>query len=247
MYNTDLPRRADLPTTAELARSTVFAAVAAGAILVAVVLPSEYAIDPTGVGRLLGLTQMGEIKTRLAAEAAADAAGTTAAQPVQATPGVEAVLARLDRLEAALLAQPRAASPVNPPVPPTATIPRAEPAPAATASLPPDPVPPAGRSDEVSIVLTPGQGAEIKLVMRQGARATFEWRAAGGPVNFDTHGDAPGKSTSYEKGRSVESDDGILEAQFDGNHGWFWRNRGSGRVTITLRTRGEYAELKRIL
>lgn len=244
MYNTDLPRRADLPTSAELVRSTVFAAIAAGALLVAVVLPSEFAIDPTGVGRLLGLTQMGEIKTRIAAEAAADAAATATAQPVQATPSVDAIVARLDRIEAAVLAQPRAAPPATPPV---ATTARAEPAPAATASLPPDPLPPAGRSDEVSIVLTPGQGAEIKLVMRQGARANFEWRAAGGPVNFDTHGDAPGKSTSYEKGRSVESDDGVLEAVFDGNHGWFWRNRGTGRVTITLRTSGDYAELKRVL
>lgn len=119
--------------------------------------------------------------------------------------------------------------------------------PEAVASVPADPSPPPGRSDEVSFVLTPGQGAEIKLVMRQGARANFAWRSAGGPVNFDTHGDAPGKSTSYEKGRAVESDDGVLEAVFDGNHGWFWRNRGTGRVTITLRTSGDYAELKRVL
>ena len=44
------------------------------AILIAIVLPSEYAIDPTGIGRALGLTEMGEIKTQLAEEAAADAA-----------------------------------------------------------------------------------------------------------------------------------------------------------------------------
>ena len=33
------------------------------------VLPAEYGIDPTGVGRALGLTQMGEIKVQLAEEA----------------------------------------------------------------------------------------------------------------------------------------------------------------------------------
>ncbi|MGQ5702858.1 transmembrane anchor protein [Sandaracinobacteroides sp. A072] len=38
-----------------------------------VVLPAEYAIDPTGAGRALGFTQMGEVKAQLAAEAAADA------------------------------------------------------------------------------------------------------------------------------------------------------------------------------
>ena len=50
------------------------AAGAAGAILVLFWLPAEYGIDPTGVGRLTGLTEMGEIKQQLAAEAEADAA-----------------------------------------------------------------------------------------------------------------------------------------------------------------------------
>jgi hypothetical protein len=40
-------------------------------------MPSEYGIDPTGVGRLLGLKQMGEIKTQLAEEAATDKASTS--------------------------------------------------------------------------------------------------------------------------------------------------------------------------
>jgi hypothetical protein len=56
------PRRPvadDLPSTAQLLRSTVIAAAAAGLILVTVVLPAEYGIDPTGIGRVRGLTQMG--------------------------------------------------------------------------------------------------------------------------------------------------------------------------------------------
>ena len=66
MYNTDLPTRAELPSTGKLLRSTLLAAVIAIALLVTVVLPAEYAIDPTGAGRLLGLTEMGEIKAQLA-------------------------------------------------------------------------------------------------------------------------------------------------------------------------------------
>ena len=73
MYNTDFPDRADLPSTARLIRSTIIAGVASLVILVTVVLPSEYGIDPTRVGGLLGLTPMGEIKMQLAREAAADA------------------------------------------------------------------------------------------------------------------------------------------------------------------------------
>lgn len=72
MYNTDLPTRAELPTTRQLIRSTILALLAAAAILVTIVLPAEYAIDPTGIGRALGLAEMGEIKQQLAREAEED-------------------------------------------------------------------------------------------------------------------------------------------------------------------------------
>lgn len=72
MFNSQ-PSVDDLPTSGQLFRATAVALVAAGAILVTVVLPAEYAIDPTGAGRALGFTQMGEVKAQLAAEAAADA------------------------------------------------------------------------------------------------------------------------------------------------------------------------------
>ena len=62
MYNSEIPSRADLPSNKQLVRSTLIALVAAVAVLITVVLPAEYAIDPTGAGRLLGLTEMGEIK-----------------------------------------------------------------------------------------------------------------------------------------------------------------------------------------
>lgn len=62
------------PPARKLLRSTLIALSVAAVLLVTAVLPAEYGIDPTGVGRIIGLTQMGEIKTRLAKEAAADAA-----------------------------------------------------------------------------------------------------------------------------------------------------------------------------
>ena len=74
MYNTNVPPQSDLPTSSQLRRSTVIALVAATVILVTVVLPAEYAIDPTRIGRILGLTEMGEIKAQLAQAAAIDAA-----------------------------------------------------------------------------------------------------------------------------------------------------------------------------
>lgn len=53
MFNAEKPSFDDLPTSAQLKKSTLIAAASALAILVTVVLPSEYTIDPTGIGRVL--------------------------------------------------------------------------------------------------------------------------------------------------------------------------------------------------
>jgi hypothetical protein len=73
-YDPDPPK----PDTRKLVRSTLIAAAVASVLLITIVLPAEYGIDPTRIGRVLGLTQMGEIKVRLAREAAADQAADDA-------------------------------------------------------------------------------------------------------------------------------------------------------------------------
>jgi hypothetical protein len=80
MYNADVPPRHELPSARALLRSTLIAAAVAAVLLVTVVLPAEYGVDPTGVGRVIGLTEMGEIKMELAREAAAADAGTAPGQ-----------------------------------------------------------------------------------------------------------------------------------------------------------------------
>ena len=72
MHNAQRPNLDDLPTARQLWCSTAIAAGAAALILVTVVWPSEYGIDPTGIGGILGLAEMGEIKSQLAEEAEAD-------------------------------------------------------------------------------------------------------------------------------------------------------------------------------
>jgi hypothetical protein len=47
-----------LPSKRKLAQTTAIALAAATVILVAVVLPAEYGVDPLGTGRALGLTRM---------------------------------------------------------------------------------------------------------------------------------------------------------------------------------------------
>ncbi len=214
MFNSPLPSANELPSSRQLIRSTAIAFAVAMGLLVTVVMPSEYAVDPTGLGRAMGLTQMGEIKISLAQEALADEAATKAAVPAPAMP---------------------------------VTVPEAAPAPAPQVAAV-QPAQPVAKSDEVSLTLKPGEGREIKLEMRKGTVATYKWNASG-PVNHDTHGEtydaAQGAFHSYSKGRQVQGDKGELTALFDGTHGWFWRNRTTGNVTIVLNTTGDYLNLKK--
>ena len=220
MYNTDMPTRAELPTSRQLVRSTVIAFVTAAVLLVTMVMPADYGIDPTGIGRILKLTQMGEIKQQLAADAAADAAGTPATKPTAAG--------------ATVVAQAMTAQPAMKDVP------------VETVAAPIQaPQPKVEWRDEIPFTLKPGEGTEIKLKMVEGGKAQYTWVVKGGAVNFDTHGDATLKSISYEKGRGVASKEGVLVAAFTGNHGWYWSNRGQSDVQMILRTRGDYSELKR--
>lgn len=108
MYNTDLPSRAELPSARRLLQSTAVALLGATAVLVTVVLPAEFGRDPTGAGRWLGLTAMGEIKTSLQREAAADAAkpavapGAAAAEPPAGPTASPAAAAAQDELSVTL-------------------------------------------------------------------------------------------------------------------------------------------------
>ena len=65
------PRIGELPDPKVLNRATLIAAAAAAVLLVTVVLPAEYGVDMTGIGRLLNLTEMGRLKRATAEEAAA--------------------------------------------------------------------------------------------------------------------------------------------------------------------------------
>lgn len=57
------------PSTARFLRSLAITLAVAGVIVVTIVMPAEYGADPTGVGQVLGLKQMGEIKQALELEA----------------------------------------------------------------------------------------------------------------------------------------------------------------------------------
>ena len=200
---------------ASLIRSTLIALTVAAVLLVTCVLPAEYGVDPTGVGRALGLTQMGEVKLALAEEAANNAAAETSADSVIAA------------------SEAGAGSP--------ALVGAAVDSPSASAA----------RVDTTLVTLAPGKGGEVKLAMPRGSRATYVWRITNGVVNYDMHGDSINAPkdwfVSYKKEQRVAADSGELVAGFNGNHGWYWRNRGSRDVLVQLITRGTYTKIDKHL
>ncbi len=221
MYNSDIPSRAELPTTRQLIRSTIIALISAVVILVTIVLPAEYAIDPTGIGRMLKLTEMGEIKKQLAAEAEADRIKDQQLQP--GSGGQRSKFDLLRRIGQWLVPSAVAGERIV--------------------------LAQAARTDETLITLKPAEGVEYKIELPKGGQIQYRWTVNGGVVNYDMHGTPKGggKESSYKAARGVAGDDGTLTAGFDGTHGWFFRNRGSQPVTITLQTSGSYVEIRKVM
>ena len=202
MFNAQQPTEKDLPTSAQLLKSTIIATIVAIILLIMVILPAEYGTDPTGVGKILGLKEMGEIKISLLEESQNESSQENNASSIK-TDSVEQVMVN---------------NTIN--------------------------------NDVVEITIEPGKAIEIKLEMKSGSLVQYEWKTIKGGLNYNLHGDGYKGSQqfiSYKKGRMVPSDSGELKAEFDGYHGWFWRNREKFSVTVSLQTSGDYIQIKQML
>jgi hypothetical protein len=208
MYNANIPSERELPSTAKLIKSTVIAIITAFFLLITVIMPAEYGIDPTGMGETIGLKRMGEIRLSLEAEEAADTA--KAEQPSVVVVAPE----KLKTIENVAITK--------------------------TDSV-------ISQNHEITFTLAPDEGTEVKVTMIKGAKVNYIWETNGGKSNFDVHGDSKKlkiKYHPYYKGTDSKRE-GILEAAFDGGHGWFWRNRTKQSLTITIKTDGEYTDIIR--
>jgi len=202
MFKTQQLLENDLPTSSQLLRSTIIAILVASVLLLLVVLPAEYGVDPTGVGQLIGLKKMGEIKTGLTQDA------------LKETQSMENELSVKIKIDEEISVS------IN------------------------------ENQDVMEFAISPGQAIEIKLEMKQGSVVQYKWTTNNGSLNYDLHGDGykgSQKFISYKKGRMSQSDKGELKAEFDGYHGWFWRNRENIIVTGKLETTGDYIQIKQIL
>ena len=219
MFNTHIPNVNELPSSAQLLRSTLFALVIAGVLLVTTVMPSEYAIDPTGIGRSLGLTQMGEVKLQLAAEAqATEVAIQSAATGVAVAQTATSTTTANER--GAIPAAGESTQAIGKQHEINITL---------------------APNEGAEVKLEMKEGAKVNYLWTANG-GVVNYDTHGDPVN------APrGFYHGYGKGRATPEDSGVLAAAFDGKHGWFWRNRTDKEVTITLRTQGDYLSIKRVI
>jgi len=200
MLNTHKPSENDLPSSSQLLRSTIIALLVAVALLICIIIPAEYGMDPTGVGELMGLKKMGEIKASLEQEALNENQNFDE----YVSPNDE-IRERFETIKA--------------------------------------------NRDVMEFVIAPDDAIEIKLEMREGSIIKYKWETKSGGLNYNLHGDGykgSQKSTTYKKGRMTSSDNGEFKAEFDGYHGWFWRNRNTEAVTVILETDGQYIQIKRM-
>ena len=192
------PPESDLPTSSQLLKSTIIAFVVASFLLLLVILPAEYGVDPTGVGEFIGLKKMGEIKISLEKEALTE-------------PEIlKDNLTKNEKVKSGIFEE---------------------------------------KQDIMEVEIASGEAIEIKLEMKKGAIAQYKWSTENGALNFNLHGDGykgMHKTATYKKGKMVASDKGELVAEFDGYHGWFWRNRNDATVKVLLEVTGDFIQMKRI-
>jgi hypothetical protein len=96
--------------------------------------------------------------------------------------------------------------------------------------------------DQFEVELRPFEGVEYKYRMEKGATMVYSWQATE-KVAYEFHGEPDGAPAkyfeSYDKSENTHVQ-GMFVAPTTGIHGWYWKNPGVSRVTVTLKTSGFY-------
>lgn len=101
------------------------------------------------------------------------------------------------------------------------------------------------RTDTADLTLAPFEWLEYKYRLEDGDTLVFAWRASA-PLDFDLHAErdkADGRAESFARGRAAGGQ-GSYRAAYGGIHGWYFQNRGTEPVTLTLSTAGFYGFAK---
>jgi hypothetical protein len=204
MLNVNNPRPEELPSKKQLFKSLVFGLILGLIIFLTIILPAEYAVDPTGIGKKIGLQEMGIIKKELAEEAEADRELDKIKKDDSSF---------LNNFFNIFISKAMAQGHKE-------------------------------WKDNVNFVIKSGKTAELKFTLLKGQSFEYAVIAEGGLINFDLHGHGKTKSKTYEKGRGSNGSEGKIVVDFDGEYGWFFRNRDKKDISITINLWGDYSNLK---
>jgi hypothetical protein len=99
------------------------------------------------------------------------------------------------------------------------------------------------QQETVEFTAAPGEGLEYKYRLDKGESLLYSWKTSG-PVHVEFHAEpdgAPrGYAETYEMADGKSEASGTLTAPFSGIHGWYWENKGTEPVTVTLTSAGYY-------
>jgi hypothetical protein len=212
--------QADVPSLKKLLAATGIALLVAAAILIAVVLPAEYGIDPLGTGRALRLTDLAKATEQPARPAPAATQRASAIETTTESATINPVLEPSPTGDA--------------PTVKNAFIAQRRPF----------------QFDSREITLAPGEGMEIKYNMRKGAGLTYSWTASATLFyEFHGEPDvkpAGKEGTDYYESYDLDDKKGKTEshgtflAPSTGVHGWFWENKSDKPVNLKLVSAGFY-------
>jgi hypothetical protein len=195
----------------------VIAVVTAVAVVVVAVLPAEKGIDLTGLGRVIGLTQMGELKMELAEELAADEVVHALARFADSA----------DAAESTAMVRDSARFGGAPPPPPSGA--RSD---ITTIAVP--------ASAGTEVVLQMRRGGRVRYSWSTTGPVLDH------VVFGDSSRVERGSMHVYRRGFGATAKVGVIIASFNGLHGWYWRNTTDSVVIVTLHTSGDYENIREV-
>ena len=107
-------------------------------------------------------------------------------------------------------------------------------------------VKPALNEETIEITIPGNSSLEYKFLIEADTDFEYSWETGGVALFYDFHGDPipsqNGYFKSYEKSTKSEST-GTIKTPFKGSHGWYWKNKTSKDVIVSLKTKGQYKVL----
>lgn len=204
-----------LPTTRQLLKATASAMVMAAVLLITIVLPAEFGIDPTGIGKRLGLNVLSE--TGPTPEVAPQSPDTLPGQDPNAVLAAKAQLAfgafPGQSFDAGAVSQQTSAIRQD----------------ALTVVLPP------GKGAEIKASLKEGAGIVFSWTATGPVALDMHGERAGVKDAW----------TTYSVEAPQQQGSGTFVAPFEGSHGWYWLNRGTEPVTVEVKVDGFQEKLYR--